>query len=188
MNTGIYVFKCILNGKHYVGSAQNIAGRIASHVSALKGNRHENKLLQEDYNKYGEQNFETLILSSNLPNNVDMLTTAENMYMANFDSINNGYNKIKSNRISIVTEERKRKHSESMKGKNSNIDLELLLKIKEEILRLDDKTIQREIERIVSEKFSISSRTVGRIIRGEYRLSEEIGGSLKDWKGGVDNS
>lgn len=54
MNCGIYAFKCIINGKYYVGSAQDIGNRINSHVSSLRGNRHSNKMLQDDYNKYGE--------------------------------------------------------------------------------------------------------------------------------------
>lgn len=59
---GIYAIKCGLNGKVYIGQSKNIKQRISLHKCDLKHGRHPNKLLQEDYNKYGEDSFSFIIL------------------------------------------------------------------------------------------------------------------------------
>lgn len=183
MDTGVYGFKCIVNNKWYIGSAQNIANRLAMHIRALKGNRHSNISLQIDFNKYGIENFETIIFISNLPNDDKILIEKENGYIDFYKSKEFGYNNIKATR-NRPSEETRKKHSESMKGKNSNITLEICIEIKNEILKYSENTKQKIIEQEIAEKFKIGTRTIGRIIRGEYRLSPEIGGSLKDWRKG----
>lgn len=60
--SGIY---CIINLKNqhkYVGSSMNIYTRINTHVSALRGNYHQNSYLQNAFNKYGDESFEVYIL------------------------------------------------------------------------------------------------------------------------------
>ena len=49
----IYIIKCIKNGKVYIGSTNNFKRRLSEHKSCLKLNKHSNKFLQDDYNKYG---------------------------------------------------------------------------------------------------------------------------------------
>lgn len=53
MKSGIY--KITYNDSVYVGSSNNIPVRWASHKSALKHNKHRNKILQRIYNKHGLQ-------------------------------------------------------------------------------------------------------------------------------------
>lgn len=55
--SGIYVIKCIANGKIYLGSSVDIARRWSSHLSQLKNDKHPNKQMQEDFNKYGWDRF-----------------------------------------------------------------------------------------------------------------------------------
>lgn len=55
--TGIYVITNTLNGRVYVGSALAIRGRMLSHRSCLRRNKHDNSLLQRSWNKYGESAF-----------------------------------------------------------------------------------------------------------------------------------
>lgn len=50
-----------INSRFYIGSTLNLKLRIADHFNKLKGNRHDNKRLQNCYNKNGN-NFEVLIL------------------------------------------------------------------------------------------------------------------------------
>lgn len=57
MNSGIYFIKCIKNGYVYIGSSINIKRRIACHINKLKNNRHINKILQKDFNDFGEDCF-----------------------------------------------------------------------------------------------------------------------------------
>lgn len=61
---GIYKIICIKNNKFYIGSGVNIDKRLKSHIGLLKRNKHENKYLQNCWNKYGEQNFRFEIIES----------------------------------------------------------------------------------------------------------------------------
>jgi group I intron endonuclease len=55
--TGIYKIRNIINDKIYIGSAKDIKKRWRRHKCGLRGNKHENVLLQRSWNKYGEKNF-----------------------------------------------------------------------------------------------------------------------------------
>ena len=52
----VYAIQHRHTGRIYVGSTTKmlIEGRIMQHLYALRGGRHTNALMQEDYNKYGE--------------------------------------------------------------------------------------------------------------------------------------
>ena len=50
------------NNKVYIGETIRGELRWKEHLRDLRGNRHPNKLLQEDFDKYGEQAFEWTIL------------------------------------------------------------------------------------------------------------------------------
>lgn len=62
MKTGIYMIKNMINGKFYIGSSVNTNKRLTGHRYELSKNQHSNKLLQRSYNKYGEENFEYIII------------------------------------------------------------------------------------------------------------------------------
>ena len=62
-NCGVYCIRCKVNNKAYIGSSTNIKSRWYEHKSDLRRGKHHNKQLQEDYNKYGADNFLYLILS-----------------------------------------------------------------------------------------------------------------------------
>ncbi len=64
--TGIYKITCIVNNKFYIGSAscteattskKGFLGRLNKHISSLRNSKHHNLILQNSYNKYGEENF-----------------------------------------------------------------------------------------------------------------------------------
>lgn len=55
---GVYYIKCKITNKQYVGSSKNIQSRLSKHFSELFNNKHRNKKLQEEFNKYGYDNFE----------------------------------------------------------------------------------------------------------------------------------
>lgn len=52
--SGIYMIKCLANGKFYIGSAACIYSRWHNHLSQLKSNNHDNIHLQRVYIKYGK--------------------------------------------------------------------------------------------------------------------------------------
>lgn len=59
---GIYIIKCLKNGKFYIGSSINLRARLNQHRNDLRKDKHANKHLQAAWNKYGEKQFEFKIL------------------------------------------------------------------------------------------------------------------------------
>lgn len=65
---GIYMIRCLVNDKTYVGSTTtSFESRWKRHLCDLRGNRHDNILLQRAWNKYGEDVF-TLLVLEKMPN------------------------------------------------------------------------------------------------------------------------
>jgi len=50
--SGIYKITSIATGHYYYGSSKNLRARRGSHASALNCNSHQNKYMQNIYNKY----------------------------------------------------------------------------------------------------------------------------------------
>jgi group I intron endonuclease len=59
---GVYQIKNLVNGKVFIGSAQNLSGKINSHRFQLKMGSHINRTLQREYVQFGEENFSFTIL------------------------------------------------------------------------------------------------------------------------------
>jgi group I intron endonuclease len=62
--SGVYQIKCTTNGEIYIGSAVNIHDRCEHHRSSLRRGDHANSHLQAAWNKYGEANFEFMMLET----------------------------------------------------------------------------------------------------------------------------
>ncbi|WP_238528293.1 GIY-YIG nuclease family protein, partial [Acetonema longum] len=61
---GVFQIKNNINGKIFIGSSQNVAGKLNSQRFQLKGNGHVNKALQQDWNDYGSGSFAFDILET----------------------------------------------------------------------------------------------------------------------------
>lgn len=59
---GIYKIVNIKNGKFYVGSTSNFHKRKLMHFNQLRKNKHHSIYLQRAFDKYGESNFEFIII------------------------------------------------------------------------------------------------------------------------------
>lgn len=59
---GVYAIRNKTNDKLYIGSTFYFGGRKSGHWGDLKRNKHKNNYLQKAWNKYGEDNFEFIIL------------------------------------------------------------------------------------------------------------------------------
>ena len=96
-NCGVYCIRCKANNKAYIGSSVDIKSRWIQHKSVLKAGKHNNKQLQEDYNKYGADSFLYSILINCKP---QMLLKYENMCILLFNTkdISMGYNRVKAAR------------------------------------------------------------------------------------------
>ena len=60
--SGIYCIENIVNKKKYIGQSIDLENRKYEHFWMLKGNNHDNRHLQNSYNKYGENNFKFRVL------------------------------------------------------------------------------------------------------------------------------
>lgn len=72
MSVTIYAIQCKVNNKIYIGQTVNYTARIKYHKDFLNKNKHTNPYLQEDYNKYGANNFIFYKLEENVPNNLNL--------------------------------------------------------------------------------------------------------------------
>lgn len=62
MESVIYAILNKINNKRYVGSAKDFKVRKRIHLNQLKQNKHHSYILQKAWNKYGNNNFEFIIL------------------------------------------------------------------------------------------------------------------------------
>lgn len=60
--SGVYAIVNILTKEKYIGSTRNLYVRIHTHQYELNRNRHDNKPLQESWNKYGSKNFKYKVI------------------------------------------------------------------------------------------------------------------------------
>lgn len=59
---GLYMIRCLKNDWRYYGESSNISGRLASHKSLLNRKIHPNKILQNDWDLYSQNQFDFIIL------------------------------------------------------------------------------------------------------------------------------
>lgn len=57
MTSGVYLVKCLSNGRQYVGSSSDIRKRWKEHRYDLRHGKHHNRHWQNAWNKYGESQF-----------------------------------------------------------------------------------------------------------------------------------
>lgn len=88
---GIYLITNNINNKGYIGQSTDLKHREYSHLSCLRRNKHNNKHLQYAWNKYGEENFEFIIIEYC---NVDIIDERECHWIEyfNFTDTTLGYN------------------------------------------------------------------------------------------------
>lgn len=92
---GIYKIVNIVNNKIYVGSTlKSFKNRFKTHIKLLKKNQHENSILQNAWNKYGENSFIFEIIESFDKIESNDLLNLEQKYIKQYDSTNRniGYN------------------------------------------------------------------------------------------------
>ena len=62
VNAGIYQITCLKVNKKYIGESQNILERLGKHTSTLNQQTYDCLSLQNDWNKYGKEQFKIQIL------------------------------------------------------------------------------------------------------------------------------
>lgn len=87
----IYKIENKVNHKIYIGLTNNIDRRHNRHFSDLRHNRHDNKFMQSEFNKYGEDAFSfEIVFQGDVTS--DEISKLEEKYVAQYDSYHNGYN------------------------------------------------------------------------------------------------
>lgn len=89
---GIYLIRNKANGKAYVGSSLAAKNRLNGHKSLLRRNKHYNRKLQSEYNKYGLDAFEFAIIEDGV--NPSKMLIKEEYYIDRLGSNHpeSGYN------------------------------------------------------------------------------------------------
>lgn len=130
--SGVYLIRCLVNGKVYIGSAVNMCTRWSVHRCLLNQNKHKNWRLQKEWNEYGCDQFTWEVLE--YVYNLRVLAQVEDEYITRYKSNDKrfGFNsrlaglryseetrrKIgEANRGKKHSEETKRKMSEDRRGK-----------------------------------------------------------------------
>jgi group I intron endonuclease len=115
--SGIYRIKNLTNNKSYIGSSKQIEIRWVQHKCLLNKNMHYNPYLQNAWNKDSEINFDFSFIEECTE---EVFEIRETIWINYYNSMcPNGYNIQPVNRINgkkIVTEETRKKLSESHKG------------------------------------------------------------------------
>lgn len=86
----IYKIKCLVNGKIYIGQTKEGRKRWTQHKWCLNKNKHYNFELQNDWNKYNENNFVFEIIEKTTK---ELLNEKEQYWIAYYNSDISGYNK-----------------------------------------------------------------------------------------------
>ena len=88
----IYAIRNSVNTKLYIGSTVRKAEeRYAAHKAGLRADKHHSVRLQRDWNHYGENSFELIVIEECKPEDCEVL---EDYWMEYYGSANadNGYN------------------------------------------------------------------------------------------------
>lgn len=127
---GIYQIKNKHNNNKYIGKSSNLFNRLDKHINELVNNKHINKYLQKDFNKYGYFGFNFEILDIC---NIDEMNNLEMKYIKELNP-ENDYNiiglkeNIKINKNKLCFEEKLKMIKDLISNlhHNQKIKLELI--------------------------------------------------------------
>lgn len=112
MATGVYCIRCEPTCKVYIGSSSlGIEERWACHLSGLRSGKHENKILQRAWDKYGEESFTWTVIVECDPEHVLLFEQFE------IDSRRSWDRRFGFNICRIAGNTRGRKHGEDARSK-----------------------------------------------------------------------
>ena len=107
----VYQILNVVNGRRYIGSTRTFYHRKDQHLYDLRHNRHASKLMQDDYNEFGERRFLFHILETQI--NIDNLFPREQIWI---DKLHPTYNTSpKAQGWDYIREDSKEKISLSVK-------------------------------------------------------------------------
>lgn len=114
----VYMIQNIINNKIYVGSTVNYDKRKKAHIRSLRGGYHDNRLLQNEFDLYGEDNFKIIRLCET--NSEKERFDIEASIIGKLRTYENGYNLSVDGRGKyIITDKTRLKMSRNTKGENN---------------------------------------------------------------------
>ena len=173
--SGVYKITNIINGKSYIGSSINIYDRWREHKRELRKNKHHSTHLQSAWNKYGEENFEFIILEEC---NKDETLQREQYYLDTYESFNKekGYNISKNSSAPMMgrtfSEETLVKLSEGVRNRDKSCWSRGEDKFNSKFKNEDIVEIKRMITegyktKDIAELFQVEANTITQIKTGE---------------------
>lgn len=165
--SGIYQIKNCTTGKFYVGSSKNIYYRIRRHLSDLRKGKHANPILTNAFNKYGEDDFEAIILEE--VSIVDLLKREE--YWINFLKPNYNVLGLKIQRP-VVTSSMRRKISRSVKAAHKAGLLNSNRKAVDAFDLLGNKIGNYVSMRVASKVLGVSWDSIHRVLVGKHQQNK----------------
>lgn len=191
-NCVIYKIVCTINNKFYVGRAVNFKKRMCIHKSRLRNNKHVNKHLQNLWNKYGEENFQFLILESCERKEVcdreqyylDLCIGTENCVNISKSSNNNTSSNSLETRMKISASNKGKKLSDSTKsllsirhkGKKLSVETKDRIKLAraKQVMIPHDKETKEKISKSNSGERNSQAKLTWEIVR-QIRFQHSIG-------------
>lgn len=119
--SGIYAIENLVNGKVYIGHSVSIQRRWGQHLSDLRSGGHTNSHLQASWSKYGEENFDFIVLEETSKDKSEMLER-EFYWVSKYNSLDRkfGYNIEERDKDAKLTEESRRKIGEKIRESNKH--------------------------------------------------------------------
>lgn len=113
--TGIYKIENTVNNKVYIGQSKDIEARWYQHIHSLEHGWHDNRHLQNSWNKYGQSSFSFSVIELC---EEDKLTEREQYWIDFYGGINSDktYNAKDADCTGKLSDESKRKISQSLLG------------------------------------------------------------------------
>ncbi len=177
---GIYCIENLINSKKYFGQSIDLNGRLSKHKSKLKHNCHENKHLQDAYDKYGVDSFRFYIVEEC---EICELDEREKYYIALNDSDNreHGYNiEPGGNKNKQLSDETKEKLRLANLGKKASQETKEKISIANKGRKISDE--QRQFLRDLHTGSHLSEETKKKIgiASKKENLSEETLKKMSD--------
>lgn len=178
MKSGIYSITNIVNNKKYIGQSININSRISAHKTHLKNNKHSNEYLQNQYNKYGIQNFLFEVVEYV---DIDKLDEREVYWIEKFSTMDRskGYNlESGGNTNKIISDEAREKKigkNNPMYGKKHSKEFVEMIKLRnrgssELLTEQDVSDIKQSVLKGIQQKelalkYNVKTSTISKIVR-----------------------
>lgn len=184
---GVYKIVNRKDGKFYIGSSVNIEKRLNSHRKALIEGNHNNKYLQNAWNKYGIDSFDFIVIEE--VKDIYELRNRETYYLqtTNCTDHNIGYNLLNNANIGlgvIASKEVRKKISDACSGsKNGNYGRkhteEELIRIRNNRWGVDYKCKPKKcMSRKTPEELALSRQRMSELMKGRI-VSQETREKLR---------